>query len=71
VGAFSGTFGARNMRVTMRRPRNGFYLGSFVFSGTRLLRASTDPNPMFLTVRRGKMGFVDRAGFPRCPGYRP
>jgi hypothetical protein len=71
AGAFSGTFGARNLRVAMRRPRNGFYLGSFVFSGTRLLRASTDPNPMFLTVKRGKMGFVDRAGFPRCPGYRP
>jgi hypothetical protein len=59
------------MRVAMRRPRNGFYLASFVFSGTRILRASTDPNPMLLTVKRGKMGFVDRAAFPRCPGYRP
>jgi hypothetical protein len=67
VAAYRGTFGARNLRLAMRRPRRGFYLGRLAFSGTRLLRAGEDPNPMLLTVQRGRMGFVDPRGFPRCP----
>lgn len=71
VAAYRGRFGAKHMRITMRRPRAGFFVGRFAFAGTRLLRAGVDPNPVFLTVRRRKMGFVDRPAFPRCPGYRP
>ncbi len=66
-----GEFGARNLRVAMRRPPAGFFVARFAFSGTRLLRAGVDPNPMLLTVQRRRMGFVDPRGFPRCPGYRP
>jgi hypothetical protein len=71
VGAYSGTFGAKNVRITMRRPRGRFFVARFTFSGTRLLRAGTDPHRMFLTVLRRKMGFAEPLGFPYCPGYRP
>lgn len=67
VAAYRGSFGARNLRVAMRRPRRGFFIARFAFSGTRLLRAGVDPNPMLLTVQRGRIGFVDRRGFPHCP----
>jgi hypothetical protein len=67
VATYRGQFGARNLRVTMRRPRRGFFIARFAFAGTRLLRAGVDPNPMLLTVQRGRMGFVDPRGFPRCP----
>jgi hypothetical protein len=71
VAVYRGAFGARPLRVAMRRPRAGFFVGRFAFAGTRLLRAGVDPSPMLLTVQRGRMGFVDPRGFPRCPGYRP
>jgi hypothetical protein len=71
VAAYRGRFGAKHLRISMRRPRGRFFIGRFTFGGTRLLRAGVDPNPMLLTVQRKKMGFVDRRGFPRCPGYRP
>jgi hypothetical protein len=67
-----GQFDAKRMRITMRRPRvAGFYLGRFSFSGTHLLRASVDPNPILLVVTRGRVGFADPRGFAACPGYRP
>jgi hypothetical protein len=71
VATYRGQFGAKRMRVTMRRPRPGFYVGRFEFGGTRFLRAGTDPAPMLLIAQRRRFGFVDPRGFPRCPGYRP
>jgi hypothetical protein len=67
---FRGRFGARNARVSLRRPRKpGYYIGRFAFGGTRFLRASADPAPMFLVATRRKFGFAGR--FARCPGYAP
>ena len=72
VGTYRGRFGAKRMRITMRRPRSaGFYLGRFSFSGTHLLNASTDPNPMRLLARSDRVEFAPASGFPGCPGYRP
>ena len=71
AATYRGQFGARRMRVTMRRPRPGFYLGRFDFGGTRFLRAGADPNPMLLLAQRRRFGFADPRVFPRCPGYRP
>ena len=69
---YRGRFGAKRMRVALRRPRAaGFYLGRFAFSGTRFLRAGVDPNPMLLLALRDRIGFVARNGFAGCPGYRP
>jgi hypothetical protein len=65
VASARGAFDARRMRLTMRRPRRpGFYLGRFAFSGTRFLRASTDPNPLYLQVERGRLLYAGR--FPAC-----
>ena len=72
VGTYSGRFGAKRMRITMRRPRRvGFYLGRFSFSGTHFLNKSTDPNPMRLLARPDRVEFAPASGFPGCPGYRP
>ena len=71
AATYRGRFGAQRMRVAMRRPRPGFYLGRFEFGGTRFLRAGTDPAPMLLVAQRRRFGFADPRGFPRCPGYRP
>jgi hypothetical protein len=66
-GTFRGRFGAKRVRMRMRRPRApGFYLGRFAFSGTRFLRAGADPNPMLLLVTKRRMGFADPRGFPHC-----
>jgi hypothetical protein len=67
VGSFRGRFGAKQMRVRIRRPRvAGFYIGRFKFSGTRFVRASTDPNPLLLVVNRRRLGFADPHNFPHC-----
>ena len=67
---FRGTFGASRVRVTLRRPaKPGYYIGRFAFGGTRFLRASADPVPMFLVATRRSFGFASR--FARCPGYLP
>ena len=72
VGTYSGRFGAKRMRIAMRRPRRvGFYLGRFSFSGTHFLSKSTDPNPMRLLARHDRVEFAPASGFPGCPGYRP
>jgi hypothetical protein len=64
---FRGTFGAKRVRMRMRRPRAaGFYLGRFAFSGTRFLRAGVDPNPVLLRVTKRRMGFADPRAFPHC-----
>ena len=67
-----GRFGAKRMRVALRRPRPvGFYLGRFTFSGTRLVRSSVDPNPLLLLALRDRLQYVTPREFPFCPGYRP
>jgi hypothetical protein len=64
-GTFRGTFGAKNAQVRFKRPqRNGFYLGRFAFSGTQFIRAAVDPNPMYLQVSSGRLGFAST--FPHC-----
>ncbi len=66
-----GRFGAKQMRVTIRRPRKlAFYTGTFTFGGTRFLRAGVDPFPVLLRRTKKRFGFIDPRGFPRCPGYR-
>lgn len=72
LASYRGRFDADRMRVRIRRPRRaGFYIGRFSFAGTHFLRPGVDPTPMQLVVVRGRIGFVDPRGFPRCPGYRP
>jgi hypothetical protein len=50
----------------MRRPRPGLYLGRFSFGGTALLNKSTDPNPIRLLARPGRMEFASAFMYPRC-----
>jgi hypothetical protein len=66
VGRFRGSFGANHARVTLKRPKKGFYLGRFAFGGTHFLRASKDPAPMYLSATRRSFGFA--RSFPRCTG---
>jgi hypothetical protein len=64
---FHSRFGARNMRLRIRRPRaQGYYLGRFRFAGTRFIRAGEDPNPMLLLVKRRGIEYVPPLAFPRC-----
>jgi hypothetical protein len=64
---FRSRFGAKTMRLKIRRPRvKGYYFGRFRFSGTRFIRASEDPNPMLLLVKRRGIEFVPTLEFPRC-----
>ncbi len=72
VATAAGQFGAKRMRLRLRRPRTaGFYLGRLAFSGTRFLRASVDPNPMLLVAVRNRLGYSDPRDFAHCPGYQP
>jgi hypothetical protein len=71
VTSARGRFDAKRMRLTLTRPRAGFYLGRFTFSGTRFLRAGEDPNPVLLLATRNRLGFSDPKAFAHCPGYRP
>jgi hypothetical protein len=66
VATYSGRFGPRRARFTMRRPRPGLYLGRFSFGGTALLNKSTDPNPIRLLARPGRMEFASAFMYPRC-----
>ncbi len=64
-GTFRGTFGAKDARMRIKRPRkDGYYLGRFAFSGTHFIRASVDPNPVYLQVASGRLGFASQ--FPGC-----
>jgi hypothetical protein len=64
-GNFRGTFGAKNAKLRMRRPRtDGYYLGRFAFSGTHFIRAGVDSAPVYLQVADHGLGFA--AQFPRC-----
>ena len=66
VGRHRARFGARRVRVAVPRPRKpGYYLGRFAFGGTRFLRASVDPAPMFLVASRRSFGYART--FARCP----
>jgi hypothetical protein len=72
VASVRGRFGAKRLRIAIRRPRkNGFFVGRLAFSGTRFVRAGTDPVPLLLTATRKRFGFSEPRTFPRCPGYRP
>jgi hypothetical protein len=67
AGTFRGRFGAKRLRLRIRRPgASGFYIAHLAFSGTRFVRAGTDPTPIFLVVQRKRMGFADERVFPRC-----
>ena len=71
VATYRGRFGAKRMRITMRRPRVvGFYLGRFSFSGTHFLNKSTDPNPMRLLALRDRVGVRPGERVPRLPGLQ-
>jgi hypothetical protein len=65
VGRFRGSFGATRARVTLKRPKKGYYIGRFSFGGTHFLRASSDPAPMFLSATKRSFGYARR--FARCP----
>ena len=67
---FRGRFGASRARIRLTRPaKPGYYLGRFAFGGTRFLRASSDPAPMFLSATKRSFGYA--RSFARCPGYSP
>jgi len=67
AGTFRGRFGAKRMRITVKRPKAvGYYLGRFAFSGTRFLRRSVDPNPLLLLALRDRLEYVPRKDFPGC-----
>jgi hypothetical protein len=61
-----GRFGAKNLRLAVKRPRAGYYLGRFSFSGTRFLRRSVDPNPLLLLARHDRLEYVPARDFPGC-----
>lgn len=64
-GTFRGTFGAKSAQMRIKRPRaDGYYLGRFAFSGTHLIRAGVDPNPVYLLVENHRLGFASQ--FPGC-----
>jgi hypothetical protein len=59
------TFGAKHAEMRIKRPRkDGYYLGRFAFSGTHFIRASVDPNPVYLQALYGSFGFA--GSFPGC-----
>jgi hypothetical protein len=65
VATLRGTFGAKNAEMRMKRPRrDGYFLGRFSFSGTRLIQAGVDPNPVYLQESFGRLGFA--SSFPPC-----
>jgi hypothetical protein len=65
VARSQGRFDARRMQLKLRRPRRaGLYFGRFAFSGTRFLRASTDPNLLYLDATRRRLLYAGR--FPAC-----
>jgi hypothetical protein len=68
VATYEGQFGPERMRLRVRRPRAGYYIGRVSFAGTRFVRASRDPNLMLLLVQRGRIGFVTPFEFPPCSG---
>ena len=64
-GTFKATFGAKKAQMRIKRPRaDGYYLGRFAFSGTHFIRASVDPNPVYLLVENHRLGFASQ--FPGC-----
>jgi hypothetical protein len=65
VGTFRATFDAKDAEMTIKRPRrDGYFLGRFAFSGTHLIRAGVDPNPVYLQESFGRFGFA--SSFPPC-----
>ena len=66
-GRFRGRFGARRAQRHARAPRKpGYYIGRFAFGGTRFLRASVDPAPMFLSATRRTSGSRARSRAARA-----
>jgi hypothetical protein len=64
---YGGTFGAKQLKLAVRRPRKqGYYYGRVSFKGTELVRPSVDPFPLFMRRLKKRFGFVDPRGFPLC-----
>jgi hypothetical protein len=65
VATLRATFGAKTAEMRIKRPRkDGYFLGRFAFSGTHLIRAGVDPNPVYLQESFGRFGFA--SSFPPC-----
>jgi hypothetical protein len=70
IATYRAVFGARRARIKLRRPRAGFYLARFSFSGSHFLRTAVDAVPMQLVERRRRLEFADPQEFPNCPRRR-
>lgn len=70
VATYRAVFGAKRAVVKLRRPRAGFYLARFSFSGSHFLHAAVDPVPMQLLERRRRLEFAAPQQFPSCPRRR-
>jgi hypothetical protein len=70
IATYRAVFGAKRARIKLRRPRAGFYLARFSFSGSHFLRAAVDPVPMQLVVQRRRLEFAAPQAFPSCPRRR-
>lgn len=70
LATYRAVFGAKRAVVKLRRPRAGFYLARFSFSGSHFLHAAVDPVPMQLLERRRRLEFAAPQQFPSCPRRR-
>jgi hypothetical protein len=66
TGTFRAPFGRGRAQVRLKRPRGGYYLGFFAFSGTHFLKPLRDPDPYFIHVIRARFGFVPQHQFFAC-----
>jgi hypothetical protein len=67
VATYRGRFDARRMRITIRRPRAGFYVGRLSFSGTHFVRAGADPAEVRLVALRDRLRFAAPREPVGCP----
>ncbi len=67
AGTFRARFGTKSLRLTVPRPKAGFYIGRFSFAGTHFLLPAVDPAPARIAVLRGKLDYVPAHVFPGCP----
>jgi hypothetical protein len=67
LGTYRGRFGAKRVRIRVRRPRKeGYYVGRLRFAGSAYVHAGTDPFALQLVVARGRFGYAGSGSFPRC-----
>ena len=64
VATYHRSFAPKGLRLRVRRPRPGFYVGKLAFSGTRFIRAGVDPTRVLLQVIGNGLGFADPQVFP-------